>query len=115
MAGNNSYGQGRRPNYSGNNSTSNRSNTPAAATTAAATTTDRVEPILEQFVNTSKSGKALTFYIGKKGFSIPAESRAVISPLTEKQIAGLARVRKEKGYTDSPMPTHKLSVFKVEV
>lgn len=119
MAGNNnSYGGNRRSNYGGNTNTG-RTNTaavaPVAATgTATAETSDRTEPILEQFVSTSKTGKSLTFYIGEKGLSIPAKSRAVIFPLTEKQIAGLKRVRQEKGYDVSNIPTHKLSVFKVE-
>lgn len=108
MAGTNSYGGNRRSNYGGNNTTNKTAGNTAVANG------ERSEPILERFVNTSKSGKALTFYVGEKGFSIPGKSRAVISALTEKQIAGLKRVREEKGYDTDVMPTHKLSVFKAE-
>ena len=101
--GGNTYGSNRRGNFGGGNTSANR------GTASAAANTERVEPLLEKFVNTSKSGKALTLYSGDEGFTIPPKTRIVIAKLTDKQVAGLTRVGKEKGY--KTVPTHKLMVF----
>lgn len=106
------YGQqNQRGNYSNKNSQPARSAAPAARP-ATSTDGERDEPLFEKFVNTSKSGKALTLYVGDKGLTIPANTRIVISKLTDKQVEGLTRVGKERGFKS--VPSHKLMVFKAD-
>lgn len=72
------------------------------------------EPILEKFMRPTKSGKAVAaFAVGEKDLVLPANTRVVISALTEKQIAGLTKAREKNGFQGA-VPTHKLMVFAIE-
>lgn len=81
---------------------------------AGGNTQKKSEAIFEKLMKPSKSGKSVaTFAVGEKDIVLPAGTRVVITALTEKQLAGLDKARKDRGF-QGPVPTHKLSVFPID-
>jgi hypothetical protein len=97
--------KGARPGYTGK---------PATAGNTGSSDFAKSEPILEKLMRPSKSGKSIaTFSTQDEDLVIPANSRVVVTALSEKQIAGLTKAREGKGYKGA-VPTHKLVVFAIE-
>ncbi len=72
------------------------------------------DAILTRFLRPSKSGKSLaTFSVGNDALVIPANTRVVITALSEKRMAALAKVAQEKGFQGA-VPTHELVVFPID-
>ncbi len=79
---------------------------------AAAGTGERQEPVFKQFVKLSKTGK-LTFSVGGKALTIPANTRVTLVEISQKRKDALAKASAERGFK-STVPTHELIGFPIE-
>jgi hypothetical protein len=72
------------------------------------------DAILTRFLRPSKSGKSVaTFSVGKEALVIPANTRVVITALSQKRMDALAKSAAEKGF-EGAVPTHELVVFPID-
>lgn len=92
-----------------NRGTANTSNRAVVAKTGE---DKKSEAVFQQLVKLSKTGK-LTFSVGAKGLSIPANTRVTLIELSEKRRTALEASGKAKGFTGAS-PTHELIGFKIE-
>jgi hypothetical protein len=108
-----SYGQqGNNKNTYSRGGNTQRAN-PATATTGLAGNKMKSDAILTRFLRPSKSGKSVaTFSVGKEALVIPANTRVVITALSQKRMDALAKSAAEKGF-EGAVPTHELVVFPI--
>lgn len=109
--GNNTARNNNQAGYGNKNTGGARGVAPAAA---GQEQQEREEPILAKFMRATKSGKSVSFLTGEKAITIPANTRVVVTPISDKRKAALEKSAQEKGFTGST-PTHELVVFPVEI
>lgn len=106
-------GYANRNTYGGGNRNTART---SGATTGATGAGQKMksDAILTRFLRPSKSGKSVaTFSVGKEALVIPANTRVVITALSQKRMDALAKSAAEKGF-EGAVPTHELVVFPIE-
>lgn len=103
----------RQPQAGGNNKPA-YGNNKTAATTASGSDGKKSEAILTKFLKPTKSGKSIgAFTVGDQALVIPANTRVVVTALSDKRMAALEKAGLEKGFK-GPTPTYELAVFKIE-
>lgn len=74
----------------------------------------REEPVFTKLVTIrqTKAGN-MTFSTGKDGMQIPANTKVVVTPLSEKRLTALQAAAKEKGYESKV--THEIVGFRIDL
>lgn len=87
---------------------------PVGGPVATANTGEFVDKaLLRKFARRTKSGEGITFTVGDTDMILKANTRVVISPLTEKRIAALEASAKAKGFKGTT-PSHELAVLPID-
>lgn len=86
---------------------------PRSSTTGSSSAAPKSDALFSRFLRPSKSGKSLaTFSVGDTDLVLPANTRVVITELSQKRKDALAKVAIEKGFK-GVAPTHELTVFPI--
>lgn len=70
------------------------------------------EAILSKLLRPSKAGTSTTFSVGDQDLVIPAHTRVVIVPLSEKRMVALAASAEKNGFKGAT-PTFEMVVFPI--